>query len=79
MPRTKRDTLKRHCAKVIFYTSWAFHHAMTLYEIFLPHHPDLAELILKSAAGLKVANENARTFWEKSWGPVPENLEGWLK
>lgn len=73
----KRRDLKRLAAHAYNDQDRCLYNLKTLYEVFKPHHPEHAQLIMTLSQGCMVVQDGIKRLWEDAWGTSPENIAGY--
>jgi len=77
MPKTKRDDLKRNCAKVYVSCERALLAIQVLHEAFAPDHPEYLEPLELMAGSLIQMQKVMRQFWHEAWRNCPDDIMKW--
>ena len=75
MGRTKRDILKRAMAQAVHHNHVSQERVYDLLEVFQAQHPEHAAYLASIITSLDIAERMMLDFWDRSWGPHPDNID----
>lgn len=78
MPKTIRDVLKRSCGQAANHMSAAILDLNSVYEQFLPTHPEQAERLKVLMLNLNTLRDAELSFVMDTWGIDEEQLQAYI-
>lgn len=73
MTRPERRKLKREMAQALHNIDRCLGNIQWLHERFEPSHPEYAQLLEAIAQTAIVSKHLMIGFWDKAWGPIPDD------
>lgn len=77
MPASKRDKMKRQLGLAFSCLERATEHLASVHSEFQKWHPLHAQLLELTSQAVFVASGWIKDFWEKTWGPMPNDVRRW--
>lgn len=79
MAKSKHDLLKRETAQALHDLDRTGGNLYSLYQTFLPVHPDYAEYLKAIAENIQISYDMILKFWDHAWGPHPTTYDNYRR